>query len=546
MRRTETKIIQTLKEKPLKLKTLASKIDKSQSWTSEVVSDLEDEGLVETDTTITLADTYEADLLKKLSKKFDLDKILGGKKEDILRSLHSSKKTVSELEKEGFAKSTIYEALSDLKEVGVISEEGEGYKIKDEILRDFLKARTRQPFLESHRSGEETIIKTEENVEGEPTAFSAFDRYGVRYMPSENYFYRGETTIKIENVLIHALKFAENKKQMSICGVFYLKRGHVLNNDMLWKLTGKWDCLEKFADLLSYLDQREVKRSELFPPWDEFIELCRDYDVYPRNKFSEKILTREFEHVGKQLSQNIDVYLIGGGNLILRDLKDSTKDIDIVLEGKKDLDEFVNALQKAGYKKNSELKDSYDRLGARTILEKSNHPRWDLFVEKVAGLLRLTEEMKARVTKKEDYGDLTLNLVSLTDIFLFKSVTDREGDLEDAALIMEQGEVDWDLLMEEIKRQERIGEKIFSFSVLTTLDILKERYDLESPLKSKLSSHCLEKALLLSLEEEKTTKELKKEVDFPAHQIYNKLRKLEDEGKIEVDRESGINKYRVK
>ncbi|MFW5953564.1 MAG: helix-turn-helix domain-containing protein [Candidatus Natronoplasma sp.] len=546
MRRTEIKIIQTLKEKPLKLKTLASKIDKSQSWVSELVSDLKEEGLVETDSTITLADTYEADLLKKLSKKFDLNKILAGKREDILRSLHSSQKTPSGLEKEGFSKSTIYKALSDLKEVGVISEEEKGYKIKDETLRDFLKARTRQPFLESYRSGEETIIKAEEKTEGEPTAFSAFDRYGVRYMPSENYFYRGETTLEIENILIHAVKFADNKKQMSMCGVFYLKRGHSLKNDKLWKLAGKWDCLEKFADLLAYIDRREVKGSDLFLPWDEFVEVCRDYDAYPRNKFPHKILTREFEHVGKELSQEMDVYLIGGGNLILRDLKDSTKDIDILLESKKDLDEFVNSLKKAGYEKDSELKNSYERLGARTILEKSNHPRWDLFVEKVAGLLRLTEEMKARVTKKEDHGGLTVQLVSLTDIFLFKSVTDREGDLEDAALIMEQGEVEWDLLMEEIKNQECMDERIFSFSVLNTLDILKERYDLESPIRDKLSSYCLERALLLSLEEEKTINDLRKEVDFPTHQIYNKLRKLEEQEKIEVNREAGLNKYRAK
>jgi len=546
MRRTEIKIIQTLKQKPLRLKSLALEINKSQSWTSELVNDLEDEELVKTDTTISLADTYEADLLKKLSRRFDLEKILAGKKEEILRSLHSTQKTLSELEKEGFAKSTVYEALSDLKEVGVIVEEEEGYKIKDETLRDLLKAMTREPFLESHRTDGEMIIKTEEDIEGESTAFSAFDRYGLRYFPLENYIYQGNTPTEIENVLIHAVKFAENKKQMSMCGVFYLKRENAIDTDKLWKLANKWDCLEKFADLLAYIDQREVKRSELFLPWDEFVDVCRDYDVYPRDKFPEKILTRELSSVGRELSQKVEVYLIGGGNLILRDLKDSTKDLDIVLEGKKDLDRFVNALEKAGYKKNTDLTNTYERLGARTVLERSNHPRWDLFVEKVAGMLRLTEDMKARAVQKEDYDALKVRLVSLTDIFLFKSVTDREGDLEDAALIMEQGEIDWNRLLQEIKKQESFEERIFSFSVLTTLDILKERYDLEPPIRKKLSSHCLERSLLLSLEEEKTIKELKKEIDFPSHQIYNKLRRLEDEGKIEVDRGNKLNRYTAK
>lgn len=546
MRRTEIKIIQALKQKPLRLKSLALEIDKSQSWTSELVNDLEDEGLVKTDTTISLADTYEADLLKKLSKRFDLKKLLAGKREDILRSLHSSQKTPSELEKEGFAKSTVYEALSDLKEVGVILEEEEGYRIKDETLDDLVKARTREPYLESFRNNEEMIIKTDEDTEGELTAFSAFERYGLRYFPSDNYFYQGNTPTEIENVLIHAVKFAENKKQMSMCGVFYLKREHTLSNNKLWKLANKWDCLERFADLLAYIDRREVKRSELFLPWDEFLNVCRDHDVYPRDKFPDKILTRELRSVGEELSHKTEVYFIGGGNLILRNLKDSTKDIDLVLEGKGDLDRFVKALQKAGYKKKTDLTNTYQRLGARTVLERSNHPRWDLFVEKVAGMLRLTKDMKTRAVPKEDHGSLKVRLVSLTDLFLFKSVTDREGDLEDAALIMEQGEVDWNQLMEEIKKQENIGERIFSFSVLTTLDILKERYDLESPIRNKLSSYCLERSLLISLEEEKTIKELKKGLDFTTHQIYNKLRKLEDEGEIEVDRKGKLNKYRVR
>ncbi len=546
MRRTEIVIIQTLIKKPLRLKSLASEIDKSQSWTSELVSHLEEKGLVKTDTNISLADTYEADLLRKLSKRFDLKKILAGKREDILRSLRSDQKTLSGLEKEGFAKSTVYEALSDLKEIGVIVEEEKGYKIKDETLCDLLKAMTRDPFLESYRTKDEVIIKTEEVVEGEITAFTAFERYGLRYFPSENYFYQGNTPTEIENVLIHAVKFAGNKKQMSLCGVFYFKREHTLSNDKLWKLANKWDCLEKFADLLAYIDRREVKRSELFLPWDEFVDVCRDHDVYPRDKFPEKILTRELTSVGKRLSQKTDAYLIGGGNLILRDLKDSTKDIDLVLEGEGDLDRFVTALTKAGYKNKTDLTDTYQKLGARTVLERSDHPRWDLFVEKVAGMLSLTEDMKNRAVHKEGHGALTVRLVSLTDLFLFKSVTDREGDLEDAALIMGQGEVEWNRLMEEIRKQENIGDKIFSFSVLTTLDILKERYDLESPIRKKLSSYCLERSLLFILEEEKTIKELKKELDFPTHQIHNKLRKLEEEGKIIVDRKGKLNKYKVK
>ncbi len=310
------------------------------------------------------------------------------------------------------------------------------------------------------------------------------------------------------------------------------------------KLADRWDCLERFADLLAYIDQREVKEKDLFLPWDEFIEICKDYDVYPRNKFPKDRLEQDLEYLGSKLSEELDVFIIGGGNLIIRGLKDSTKDLDVILEKKENLDRFVDTLEGIGYNKDLDLENRYDRLDARIVMEKSNHPRWDIFVNEVAGLINLTETMKARIQEKKKYRRLNVNLISLTDIFLFKSVTDREGDLEDAALIMRKGEVEWDEIFQEIKKQESAGERNYSSSVLATLDILKDRYGLESPIMNKLSSYCLEKSLLFSLKEEKTIKELKEMIDFPSYQIYNKLRKLEKEGVIEVNRDGKLNKYK--
>lgn len=381
-------------------------------------------------------------------------------------------------------------------------------------------------------------------MKGEATAFSVFMRYGLEYYPSENYIYQGDSTIEMENALIHALKFTQNKKQMSMCAVFYLKHRSSLETESLWKFAGIWDCLERFADLLAYIDQREVKEDDLFLPWDEFIEICRDYNVYPRNKFSKDKLEQDLEYIGSKLSEELDVFIIGGENLIIRRLKDSTKDLDVILENKKNLDRFVDALEGIGYSKGLDIENTYDRLDARIVLEKSNHPRWDIFVKEVAGLINLTETMKARIQEKKKYGRLNVNLISLTDSFLFKSVTDREGDLEDTAFIMQKGEVEWDELFQEIKKQESAGERNFSFSVLATLDILKDRYGLESPIMNKLSSYCLERSLLFSLKEEKTIKELKEMIDFPSYQIYNKLRKLEEQGEIEVDRDDKLNKYK--
>ncbi|MDY6789201.1 MAG: transcriptional regulator, partial [Candidatus Nanohaloarchaea archaeon] len=125
----------------------------------------------------------------------------------------------------------------------------------------------------------------------------------------------------------------------------------------------------------------------------------------------------------------------------------------------------------------------------------------------------------------------------------FKAITEREGDLEDCALIARQGAVDWNQIMDEIEEQERKTERYFSFAVLDTLDMLVDRYGIEVPIRERLASYCLENALILTLEDSKTIDDLREELDFPDHQIYNKLQKLEEAGKIEVDRSGKLNRY---
>jgi hypothetical protein len=68
---------------------------------------------------------------------------------------------------------------------------------------------------------------------------------------------------------------------MAICTVFYLTRGPSLDASRLWRLADTWDCTEKWADLLAFVDQRDVQQADLFLPWNEFIDLARDYNVYP-------------------------------------------------------------------------------------------------------------------------------------------------------------------------------------------------------------------------------------------------------------------------
>ena len=545
MREAELRVIDCLRDQSYSVGELADAIDNSQSWTSEVVGDLENAHLVDRTDGVQLATTYEASLLAELLDRYALENVLIGTKEDILGALLDGPKTISELQTQGFAKSTLYKHLNEIQETGAIAHTDDGYAITDDTLRSFLEARTRTtPFETEYRAnGDRLVATSKDNVDGTPTAFSAFTRYGVGYHPAKTYAYQGDRSLGLEEVLIHAVTVAENKKQMAMAGVFYLTHRASLDASDLWRLANRWECVEKWADLFAYIDQREVHHDELFLPWEEFIDLANDYGVYPRGQHPEDSLRRGLEELGDHLETPVDVYLLGGGNLILRGLKDSTKDVDIVVEDGQTFLTIAESLQDLGYEERRDLEAAYNQLDPSIVLEKDGFPRWDIFVEAVAGQLQLTPAMIERCDQSFEYGNLHVHLLSLTDIFVFKSITEREGDLEDAALIARQADLDWESIFQEIKTQEDRTGQFFSFAVLDTLDVLDERHDIVAPITDRLVSYCLENALLVSLDAPKTIEDLREELDFPDHRIYNKLRKLEEEGQITVDRSGRLNTY---
>jgi DNA-binding transcriptional ArsR family regulator len=545
MRGAALRVVDCLRDRAYTIGELAEAIDKSQSWTSEVVSDLEDEHLVDRADGVQLADTYEATLLAELLERYALDNVLTGTKEDILVALRSGPKTIAELQTQGFAKSTLYQHLNEIQETGAVTKTDDGYAITDDTLRSFLEARIRTaPFETEYRAnGDRLVATSKDDVDGTSTAFSAFTRYGVEYYPAKTYVFRGDSSLTLENILVHAVTVAETKKQMAMAGIFYLTHRRTLDSSDCWRLANKWDCVEKWADLLAYIDQREVHQEKFFLPWEEFIDLANDYGVYPRGQHPDESLQRGLEELGEHLETTVDVYLLGGGNLILRGLKDSTKDIDLVVADDQTLVAVAESLQELGYEERRDIEAVYSQLDPSIVLEQEGFPRWDIFVETVAGQLQLTEAMIERCDQSFEYGTLHVHLLSLTDILLFKSITDREGDLEDVALIARQADLNWDGIFQEIKTQEELTNRFFSFAVLDTLDVLEDRHDIVAPITDRLVSHCLENALLVSLEDPKTIEGLREELDFPDHRIYNKLRQLEEADQITVDRSGRLNTY---
>jgi hypothetical protein len=190
--------------------------------------------------------------------------------------------------------------------------------------------------------------------------------------------------------------------------------------------------------------------------------------------FGSGAIRSQFSELAGLLENELTVYLIGGGALTLNDLKNATKDIDLIVRERGELLRLWQVLTAAGYEPEEELAEVYDELGAAFILQKDVR-RFDVFHEQVAGVIRLTQSMVDRSRHLFDEGDLTVRAVSLNDIFLFKAVANREDDVDDMIRIAQTG-IDEDVIVEEIHTQlELLGTDKFIGAMKHKLDRLREQ-----------------------------------------------------------------------
>lgn len=196
-------------------------------------------------------------------------------------------------------------------------------------------------------------------------------------------------------------------------------------------------------------------------------------------------LERSLQRLGDSLPHDIVAYLIGGCAMILYNAKIATKDVDLVLLSARDAESIIDALSRNGLKRAEPREDAYRHLGTTVIMEDGRGMRIDMFVETVCRKLRVTNRMIARSTLHGEYGRLEVRLISPEDIFLFKSMTERAGDLDDMALLSERG-LDWQVILDECKRQS--GDVILESFLAVRLQELEEEKGIVSPIRAELEA----------------------------------------------------------
>lgn len=263
-----------------------------------------------------------------------------------------------------------------------------------------------------------------------------------------------------------------------------------------------------------------------------------------RERFDSGYIRSELTRIGERLEASLTVYLIGGGAMAFRDLKDATKDIDLVVADGSDLKQLQAVLQETGYTVVQDPGEEYDDLGAQRILENEDGCRIDIFNQQVVDKLVLSEGIRRRSETYLEAGALSVALVSSEDIFLFKAVAGRTDDIGDMFTLVQTG-LDFDVVEQELEQQiELLGQELFVSHMNEALAELETRHNVTTPLSEpvgEITERAYRELEVLQAFDERTTRsELGDGLDLSSEELEGLLESLERKSVVVVEDERVI------
>lgn len=201
-------------------------------------------------------------------------------------------------------------------------------------------------------------------------------------------------------------------------------------------------------------------------------------------QFNASYIEKEFEKIAKRINKKLSVYLIGGCAMSFRGLKESTKDVDIVIKSIADYKTFCDALFGAEYYEPYQIKSEHERLIATIMYENKAGFHLDLFVKQVINKLTLSNSMIKRAELYRDFGSLKVYLLSKEDIFLFKGLASegRKRDLPDMQALYPN--INWKVILDELETQKLASE--LKEMLKRRLEEFSKTYSLDVPILKQL------------------------------------------------------------
>lgn len=475
---------------------------------NNLVKDLISQDYLErTDSALIFKQGPKTVLFKDVAARFDIEKLLHDSNELVFKNLIEPK-TINEIqESTRLSLRTVQRAISELESIGAIKRKENNVGINRDYEPLYLFAenlrredgKSVEPYAEViYQDYVRTLKKVPKGkrVDGELTGFSLFTDYGIEYHTTHDYYIKQDASLQFADVLIHAVLAAskeQDKNGMVIAMIFYLKHKQKFDPLTIRQIARDFKISEVWVDIEGYLRNTDVKNKSLFLPRQEFEEKAKLYGIPIENYTLPTAYPDLFKDIGRRLAEKIEAYLLGGENMRLKGLKPRTKDCDLVVSDDRSFLAIVEALKSMGYESANKSRLSADdaRIDASDILEHSTRSRIDIFKQVVAHKLALSEGMKKRA-KLETYDNLILGILANEDVFLLKGVTLREGDIQDMGRLAQSPGFDWQIIWDEMERQEKDRFERFSETLLISLDYLYEQTGIRALFYKKLLRRVLD------------------------------------------------------
>jgi len=258
-----------------------------------------------------------------------------------------------------------------------------------------------------------------------------------------------------------------------------------------------------------------------------------------RPNFDWPYILTELQNLGKAVKQKVTIFVAGGAAMAFLGLKIATRDIDVIVGTHAEVSRLDSCLRRIGYAPpKTTLK--YLQMKTSAILENSQGFRWDIFQQTLAGKLSLSNGMISRSQLFGIIGKLEVRILSKNDIFLLKSVTDRDLDLEDMRVIAESS-VGWETIRQECQLQARNSGQIWENALCEKLVELRKTRNITSPIEKEIcriaDQKILERWIIEKVADGRTTvKALASKGQEPERIIRRAVESLARKGSLRLDR----------
>jgi len=502
---------------------------------NEHVKKLLQDGFIKKDgNIINLQDNAKTALLKEVSQKWNLENLLRGANELVFSYLIESL-TVNEIvTNTGLSTATIYRTISDLEAIGAIKKEPDTQdfhwgkaperisidKSKENLMNFARILKTEREKM--YEPDAEIIYKDSTKIlkkvgkrkvtEGELTAFSLFADYDIKYESPFDYYIKQEEPLDVHDIIIHSVLIAHNtndKMGLIMSIVFYVHNKTKIDTAQLRKTASSFGIADVWLDIESYVRRKTIKNTELFLPWDEFLAKAELYNIDPKKYLLPAPTPSLFSDIGKHIARPTKIYLLGGENMRIKNLKAATKDCDIVVDNKKDFEILRDTIIKElKYERivDTEYSQQDLRLYPDEILIHPDRSRVDIFTKRIMKDMSLSDVM-IQTADYVDYGNLKVGILRNEYVFLLKAVASREGDIQDMAMLaqgslnqpreFEHGKFDWEEVWREIIHQEKMNPiRNFTVDIFDQISFLAEQTGVVAPILDRLRRHVIEQLVM--------------------------------------------------